>query len=200
MKYLACLALVLTLPTLALADAKSDAILKEVELRMKNATTYSVTMSVQDDKDQGKIRFFLQRPDKYRLTIQGKDTNVSIIINGEKAMVIQGEMKLPLPADKAQEGVDTFLKMASGDFETVFKGIESTTYVTQKMLDENTMVDVIDIKSKKSGDSARLYIDSNGLIRKMVAKSTKKNSVMLFINPEIDEPIPAETFMITEGK
>jgi outer membrane lipoprotein-sorting protein len=200
MKYLDCLALALTLPALAHADPKSDAILKEVELRMKNATTYSVTMSVQDGKDQGKIRFFLQRPDKYRLSIQGKDTNVSIIINGEKAMVIQGEMKLPMPADKAQEGVDTFLKMASGDFESVFKGVESTTYVTQKMLDENTVVDVIDIKSKKSGDSARLYIDSNGLIRKMVAKSTKKDSVMLFINPEIDEPIPAETFAITEGK
>ncbi len=200
MKYLAALALALTFSTLAHADTKSDAILKEVALRMKNATTYSVTLSVQDGKDPGKIRFQLQRPDKYRLTIQSKDTNVAITINGEKAMVTQGQMNLPLPASQAQEGVNTFLNMISGDFETVFKGIESTTYVTQKMLDENTVVDVIDIKSKKTGDSARLYIDSNGLIRKMVAKSAKKDSVMLFINPEIDEPISAETFSISEPK
>jgi outer membrane lipoprotein-sorting protein len=200
MKYLAALAIALILPALAHADAKSEEILKEVQLRMKNATTYSVTLSVQDGKDPAKIRFFLQRPDKYRMSVQSTTTNVSIIVNGEKALVKQGEMNLPLPAAQAQEGIDMFLQMISGDFEKALKGVESTTYITQKMLDENTLVDVIDIKGKKAGDSARLYIDSNGLIRKMVSKSAKGGGVMLFVNPEIDEPIPAETFAITEPK
>jgi outer membrane lipoprotein-sorting protein len=177
--------LALSLPLLARADTKSEGILKEVQLRMKNVTTYSVTMTVQDGKDRGKLCLFVQRPDKYRLSI-------------DISFVIKGKMVVPLPTDK--EEFDMFLKMASGNFEEVLKDVDSTTYVTQKMLDENTLVDVIDIKGKKPGDSVRLYIDNNSLIYKMVAKNVKKDRVMLFINPEIDEPIPAETFAITESK
>jgi hypothetical protein len=90
------------------------------------------------------------------------------------------------------------MDILSGSFTEPLGGIESTTYISQKMLDEQTVVDVIDVKGKKSGESARVYVDNNSVIRRILSKSKGKGAVMEFFNPTFDEPIPEKVFALTK--
>ncbi|MGC4046104.1 MAG: hypothetical protein QM758_20115 [Armatimonas sp.] len=190
-------AISLLLPSLAHADDKADAILKEVHLRMRNVTTYSVTVVVEDKKEKVNMRFWMQRPDKFRLDLTQNNNTRTIGLNGGRAITFEkGKASIPLSDKNLREPIDAMVTLISANFEQIFGGIKSTSYVTQKMLDEKTVVDIIDIIGKRPGESARLYIDNNSQIQKIAGRSATSHGTIYFINPVADAPIPETTFGI----
>ncbi|MGC4047646.1 MAG: TlpA disulfide reductase family protein [Armatimonas sp.] len=164
-------ALTLSLP--ALADEKGDAIVKDVASRAKTITTFSAKLdlkviptdkkmaqaaqSVKGDLligEAGKVRFHLKTP-------QG---DLILLVDGTSAYQINGKqyVKLP-PAAMGQIGKSIWPPLLGnvGDF---VGGAKETKYITQKMLDANTLVDVVDV----TGDNGtvRIYVDPDSLVRK----------------------------------
>lgn len=186
-------------PALAHADEKADAILKEVRLRMRNVTTYGVTLQfVEDNKTVGSVRIVLQRPDKYffGLTNGGKP-EIVIIANGSATAARQGNVTVPLASKESKDLITTFMPIVSGEFARTLKGIKSTKYITQKMLDETTVVDVLEITGGEPKETIRVYIDNNSQLRRIVGTSQGKSTVMHFLNPTTDPLITEKTFSVT---
>jgi outer membrane lipoprotein-sorting protein len=204
MKLLVAL-LALSLPLLAHADTKSEGILKEVQLRMKNVTTYSTTLEIQDgkvSKTRGQLVFRMQRPDKFYVQIidtEHKNQNMTTIINGAKASILSDSKKTLVSAAIAQKTALEILNILSGNFKDLVRDAKETKYITQKMLDEDIVVDVIDIIGKEPKNSIRVYIDNNAQIRQIVNNAPEGGKVV-FLQIEADEPIPAEMFTISEPK
>ena len=195
----ATLALTAAAPA-ARADEKSDAILKEVALRAASLTTYAVTMEMRDGKNAQTMQIWMHRPDKLRVEIGDGAKKTVLVFNGASAAITDGGKTTTVPVAALSGASEEISGLATGNLGPAFGGIESTTYVTQKMLDEQTVVDVIDVVGKKPGNSARIYIDNNGQIRKMVGKDKNSKAVMLFLNPVLGEPIPDDKFAIPKDK
>ncbi|MGC4046105.1 MAG: hypothetical protein QM758_20120 [Armatimonas sp.] len=185
-------------PSIAHADDKADAILKEVRLRMRNVTNYGVTLQfVEDNKAVGSVRILLQRPDKYFFGISnaGKP-EIVLIANGGSTAARQGSVTVPMANKESKDLISTFLPIISGDFARVLKGIQSTKYITQMMLDETTVVDVVEITGGTPKETIRVYIDNNSQLRKIVGTSNGKSNVMLFLAPTTDPLITPKTFSV----
>lgn len=183
------------LPAVAHADNKAEAVLKEARLRMSKANTYSASIRMEQDPKR-QIRFYLQRPDKFRLELIEPTRTGAIIMRGAGAVMVRNGEMAPVSASTARNTIDAIYSLISANFEKAIKEPYSTTYVTQKMLDEKTVVDVIEIKGQRSKSAMRLYIDNNSLLRKAITSGGGMGTVMHFTNVTIDEPIPESKFQI----
>lgn len=194
---LAALAAIVTvLPSVAHADDKADAILKEARLRMSKANTYAVRIQPGNEPGKRQLRFYLERPDKFRLEFIEPGRNGAIVMRSAGAIMINNGAIAPISSGTIRGAIDAIYSLVSLNFDKAIKEPYTTTYVTQKMLDEKTVVDVIDVRASSSKGAVRLYIDNNSLLRKAVTSASGMGEVMLFTDVAIDEPIPDSKFRI----
>jgi outer membrane lipoprotein-sorting protein len=179
----------------ALADAKSEAILKEMARRSTNLTTFSATMEFKHDIFVEKIRYFFHRPDKCRMEIDDGIGTKIMIVNGDRSAIVESGAATMVPREILKDVLSESGGLSLGNVGSLIGEIAKSTCVTQKMLDETTVVDVIDVVGKKEGNSARLYIDNNGQIRKIAVRT--KNMVETIL---ITDPIADDKFLIPEKK
>lgn len=199
-------ALSLSLP--ALADEKGDAIVSEVAARAKTITGFSAKLNLKviptDPKmakgaqdmngnllvgESGKVRFQLKTP----------TGDLILLVDGTSAYQINGKkyVKLP-PAALAQIGKSVWPPLL-GKLGDLVGGVKETKYITKKMLDASTTVDVVDVIG--DGGTERVYVDPDSIVRKIRVTPKQAPFVQEISLSEIDAaPVLAATaFALPEG-
>jgi thiol-disulfide isomerase/thioredoxin/outer membrane lipoprotein-sorting protein len=199
-------ALAIALP--ALADEKGDALVAEVEAKAKTVTTFSASMSMKvtpTDKKMAQAaqsmtgKLLIGEGKKVRLSLKTPQGDLMVIDDGKSVYQITGKQfqKLP-PAAIGQIGKNIWPPLLAGVGDFV-GGIKDTKFITQKMLDANTVVDVVDVTGQAG--VVRLYIDRDSLVRKVRLTPKQAPIVQDIVLSEMDTApeITQTSFALPEG-
>ena len=180
----------------ALADAKGEAILKEVELRARKINTYSADMKVINNGKPESAALWIQRPDKLFFTFTEGKIIRRIVVNGSVGRVTQGNKAIPIPPAETPALKANLWNIVTGNVRALVGEFKEAKYVTQKLIDDVTVLDVIDVIGSKA--TVRLYVNGNSFVERVVSneKAGPTLTDFTFLNLKIDEPIPAERFTL----
>lgn len=189
-------ALATTLP--ALADAKGEAILKEVELRAKKIETYSADMKVIGTKKPETATVAIHLPNKIYFTFTENNKAGKVVVNDGRAYATQDGKRMPMPADAIPAFKTNLWNIVTGNARALVGEYQEAKFVTQKLIDDVTVLDVIDVIGSKA--TVRLYVNGNSFVERVTSNEKAPARVMdfTFTNLKIDEPIPAERFALPE--
>ena len=187
-------ALALALP--ALADAKGEAILKEVELRAKKIETYSADLKVRNNGRPETATVAIHLPGKIYFTFTDSSKAGSIVVNDGKTHAVQDGKTMPMPAAAIPDFKANLWNIFTGNARALVGEFKEARFVTQKLIDDVTVLDVIDVVGSKA--TVRLYIDGNSFVRRLTSNEKSPARVMdfTFVNLKIDEPIPDDRFKL----
>ncbi len=192
-------ALSLALPLCARADDKADAILAEVAARAKTITSFSAKFSLKSLPTDPKLKgagqtmlgsMLLAPPGKIRFAMTTPQGPMLVLLDGKDAYQVTGKQFQKLPAGSSEQVGKSIWPPLLGTIGDFVGGTKETKYITQKMLDESTVVDVVDVMGPQG--TVRAYIDRDSLVRKVRLTSAQVVQEMLL--SEIDSaPVFTET-------
>ena len=180
----------------SLADTKSDALLAEVELRAKRTTTYSADITVTENGSTETATLAVERPSKLYFAFTEKKQNNLIVSDGKSGIVRTNGKTEAVPGGSSALGMLTqqIWNLGSGQVRALLGGVTSTKYVTQQLIGDVLVLDVIDVVGPKG--TARLYIDGDSAIERLRVTVKGKTTDITYKNLHIDEPIPAARFVV----
>ena len=180
----------------ALADAKGEAILKEVELRARKINTYSADMKVLNNGKPETAAIAVQLPDKIYFTFtEGKKIG-RVVVNGPVGRATQDGRAVTIPPADIPALKTNLWNIVTGNARALVGEYKEARYVTQKLIDDVTVLDVIDVIGTKA--TVRLYVNGNSFVERLTSneKAGPTLTDFTFVNLKIDEPIPAERFKL----
>jgi thiol-disulfide isomerase/thioredoxin len=204
---LGAVALALALPLCAArADDKADGVLAEVAAKAKTITSFSAKLSLKflpsDPKIQGAGQtmagsMILAPPGKVRFALATPQGPMLILADGKNIYQVMGKQFQKLPPEATEQvnkGVWPPLLGTVGDF---VGGTKETKYITQKMLDENTVVDVVDVTGPQG--TVRAYIDRDSLVRKVRITTPQSTQDLSLTEIEVNPTLSATAFALPAG-
>jgi thiol-disulfide isomerase/thioredoxin/outer membrane lipoprotein-sorting protein len=200
--------LALALPLSARADDKADAIVAEVSARAKTLTAFSAQLTMRiiplDPKavlteQTMKGSLLMQGARNIRFQLGTPQGSMLVLVNEGSAYNVTGTQYIKIPAAAASQVGKRIWPPLLGSLADFVGGIKETKYVTQKMLDEATVVDVVDITGQEG--TARIYVDRDSLVRKVRMNPPGSFMVQEIELSQIDtEPtIPPTAFALPPG-
>lgn len=178
----------------ALADAKGEAILKEVELRAKSIQTYSASIAVINKGKPESAVLWIQRPDKLYFAFKDQKQSGVLVIQGQAGRAVMGKTVAPMPKEELPALQANLWNIVTGNARALVGEFKSANFITQKLLDDVTVLDVIDVVGTKA--TVRLYVNGNSFVERVNSNEQGKVTEFAFSNLKIDEPIPADRFKL----
>lgn len=187
-------ALALALP--ALADAKGEAILKEVELRAKKIETYSADLKVVNNGKPETATVAIHLPGKIYFNFTDNKKIGNVIVNDGRAYATQDGKAMPMPAAAIPDFKENLWNIFTGNARALVGTFQEAKFISQKLIDDVTVLDVIDVIGSKA--TVRLYVSGNSFVQRVTSHEKSPVRVMdfTFVNLKIDEPIPDERFKL----